>query len=232
MKPRDEELFLTGAGRGREVAALVVGAAEDRNDLQDHVPVLGHAQLAAAAEAEDVDRRAVPGHLRLSEVDLEAAADRVRLTSLEVRRDEPALAAAEDRPFVQRSAGIRRRVPGPRAPTLPEDDAQADEHQDERKEVAQVEAKEAERAQEKERAQRDENRPGEKRAVRELREADRDEDERPELPELADVHEAEVVEREEDSARDEREADDEPGQGVVTRAGVFDRFFRPWRVSR
>ena len=35
-----------------------------------------------------------------------------------------------------------------------------------------------------------------------------------------DVHEAEVVEREEDSARDEREADDEPGQGVVARAGV------------
>ena len=77
----------------------------------------------------------------------------------------------------------------------------------------------------KERAQRDENRAGEKRAVRELREADRDENERPELPELADVHEAEVVEREEDSASDEREADDEPGQGVVAEAGVFDDSF-------
>ena len=63
--------------------------------------------------------------------------------------------------------------------------------------------------------------PVKERAVGELRKADRDEDERPEPPEIADVHEAEVVEREEEAARDEREADDEPGHGVVARAGVF-----------
>src|ERR1035437_3039113 len=149
----DEKVFPRACGFAEDVAALVVRAAEDRDDLQDHVPVLGHAKLAAATEAEDVDGRVVGRHLRAAEIQIEPAEDGVRLPALEVGGDDAALAAAEDRPLVQCSAGIRRRVPCPRARTMREHDPEADEHEDERKYIAQVKVKEAERAQEKERAQ-------------------------------------------------------------------------------
>src|SRR5664279_368054 len=228
----DEKVFPRACGLAEDVAALVVRAAEDRHDLQDHVPVLGHAKLAAAAEAEDVDHSAIARHFRVADVQVEPAEDGVRLPALEVGGDDAALAAAEDRPLVQGAAGVRGRIPCPRTRALREDDAQAYEHENERKEVAQPEVKEAERAQEKERAQRDENRSGKERPAGELRKADRDEDERPEPPEIADVHEAEVVEREEKARGDERKADDEPGQGVVARAGVHGDFPRVKDTSR
>src|SRR5664279_2344280 len=107
----DEKVFPRACGLAEDVAALVVRAAKDRHDLQDHVPVLGHAELAAAAEAENVNYRAIARHLRIAQVQVEPAEGGVRLPALKVRGDDAALAAAEDRPLVQGAARVRGGVP-------------------------------------------------------------------------------------------------------------------------
>src|ERR1035437_488086 len=88
----DEKVFPRACGFAEDVAALVVRAAEDRDDLQDHVPVLAHAKLAAATEAEDVDGGVGGRHLRPAEIQIDPAEDGVLLPALEVGGDDAALA--------------------------------------------------------------------------------------------------------------------------------------------
>src|ERR1035437_8481498 len=182
---------------------LVTEAAEDRDNLTHHDPVLRDLESDAAEHAVDVDYRRVPTHAGAPQIDLHAAEHGGNLAAAKIVRRHPALHAAENGVLVQHALvrprrnaggpGRRRRQPAPQH-------QQTCANQDQGPEISPREVEESEIVGQKQRAHADQDAASDpaagNRRIHHFDQPHRDQDPRPVTPNIVQEKNVQVVEQE------------------------------------